>query len=70
MLEFVVNTDKSDPRYLFHLAAAYLGTQRPEEAARLFQESLQGGLENQILTAPDRVLLAELQELLKNSGSK
>lgn len=54
----------ADPRYSFHLAAAYRGTGQLEKAKSALRAALEGRLESQILTPTDRRLLRDLKGLL------
>jgi predicted Zn-dependent protease len=65
LLEFAVRTVTKDPRFQFHLAAAYFGINKMDEAAKYFREAMQAGLESQVLTQADRKLIADMQGLLK-----
>lgn len=66
LLEFAVGTAKKDPRYQFHLAAAYFGIGKQDEAARYYREAIADGLEQQVLTQPDRQLMTDMQGLLNS----
>ena len=65
-LEFAARTAGSNPIIQFHLAAAYFGTNKLEDAARCFRESMAAGLEKQLLTDSDRKLMADMQRLLQS----
>lgn len=69
LLEFAVSSPSRDPRYQFHLAAAYFGVNRLDEARQTFQAALDAGLEDQILTQTDRQMMEEMQSLLQMGGS-
>ncbi len=65
LLEFAVNSAAPDPRYRFHLAAAYFRAGERELAAEHLKKSLSGRLEEQYLTQQDRQLLSEMQSSLE-----
>lgn len=63
LLEFVLRTASNDPRFKFHLAAAYFKLNEQERSQKYFEEALREGLEDQILSGPDRELIAEMKSL-------
>ncbi|MEQ8848786.1 tetratricopeptide repeat protein [Botrimarina sp.] len=63
-LESAVAAIDVDPRYYFHLAAAYLRAGRLEEAQRNYAEAVERDLHKSVLTASDRELLKEIEESL------
>ncbi|WP_197525290.1 tetratricopeptide repeat protein [Pseudobythopirellula maris] len=65
-LEESVATLQADPRYYFHLAAAYLKGGRETEAAASLQEARKRGIDNAVLTAADQELMLELKRRLDN----
>jgi tetratricopeptide (TPR) repeat protein len=71
VLEEAVAGATSDPRYYFHLAAAYEKSGRESEAQKALATALRQGLDKSILTSGDRELLASLKhELLTASYSE
>jgi len=70
LLEFASRALDSGAIVRFHLAAAYFGTQRLEEAAACYRQAMDAGLENQFLTDSDRKLMAAMQDLLKTTADK
>jgi len=60
-LEEAVAGTANDPRYYFHLAAAYDGDGRSTDAQRALQTAIELGLDKAILTSGDRELLASLK---------
>jgi tetratricopeptide (TPR) repeat protein len=63
-LEEAVANGGGDPRYYFHLAAAYRLGQQPDEARAALREAIERGLDEQILTQGDKQLLLELKQEL------
>jgi tetratricopeptide (TPR) repeat protein len=63
-LEEAVANGGGDPRYYFHLAAAYQLGQQPDEAQAALREAMLRGLDEQILTQGDHQLLLELKKQL------
>jgi tetratricopeptide (TPR) repeat protein len=63
-LEEAVANGGADPRYYFHLAAAYQLGQQSDEARAALSEAIQRGLDEQILTQGDQQLLLELKQQL------
>lgn len=63
-LEESVAGSASDPRYYFHLAAAYEGAGQPEKAKAALSTATQMGLDRAILTEGDRTLLSTLKQQL------
>jgi Flp pilus assembly protein TadD len=63
-LEEAVAGTATDPRYYFHLAAAYDGVNRSADAQRALQTAIELGLDKAILTSGDRELLASLKHEL------
>jgi len=63
-LEESVAGSASDPRYYFHLAAAYEGANKPDKARDALNTAVEMGLESAILTEGDRKLLASLKRQL------
>jgi Flp pilus assembly protein TadD len=61
-LEEAVAGTATDPRYYFHLAAAYDGDNRTADAQRALQTAIKLGLDRAILTSGDRELLASLKQ--------
>ena len=64
LLEFAIRTNRNDPRFAFHLAAAHFQLNDLEKATRYFRESIAADLESQILTETDRQLISEMRTLL------
>ncbi|MDC0937230.1 tetratricopeptide repeat protein, partial [Pirellulales bacterium] len=60
----------ADPRYYFHLAAAYAGANRPDDARDALATSRDQGLEQALLTDSDRKLIIQLQRELEQSGEE
>jgi tetratricopeptide (TPR) repeat protein len=56
---------QADPRWHFHLAAAYLRLNKTKEARQAMKTAQAGKLESLLLTEADRRLLAELKDKLK-----
>jgi tetratricopeptide (TPR) repeat protein len=63
-LEEAVDAVASDPRYYFHLAAAYQKIGRAADARTAFRRALDTGLDKQVLTASDRELRTRLEKSL------
>lgn len=63
-LEESVAGSVSDPRYYFHLAAAYEGAKQPDKAKAALNTAVEMGLDKAILTEGDRKLLASLKQQL------
>lgn len=63
-----VATPQGDPRYWFHLAAAYYRQGEREKARAALQSANAGGLANQVLTKEDTALLGELTQSLNENG--
>jgi tetratricopeptide (TPR) repeat protein len=63
-LEEAVAGSASDPRYYFHLAAAYEGAGRDADAQRALQTATDFGLDQALLTTGDREMLASLKHEL------
>lgn len=63
-LEEAVESESIDPRYAFHLAAAYAKAGRLEDARKAFQKSKDSGLEEYVLTEGDVALRAMLDKTL------
>lgn len=63
-LEEAVANGGGDPRYYFHLAAAYQLGRQPDEARAALREAMQRGLDEQILTQGDQQLLLDLKKQL------
>jgi Tfp pilus assembly protein PilF len=61
-LEEAVAGSANDPRYYFHLAAAYDGDGQTAMAEEKLKIALELGLEKTILTSGDRALLASLKK--------
>lgn len=61
-LEEAIAGGVSDPRYLFHLAAAYRGAGRSADARETLSMARQKGLDKAILTPGDRELLMTLEK--------
>ena len=64
VLEEAVAGAASDPRYYFHLAAAYEKSGRGSDAQKALGTAIQLGLDKSILTSGDRELLASLKHEL------
>jgi tetratricopeptide (TPR) repeat protein len=62
LLEQAAASPLADPRYHFHLAAAYDRAGRTDQARTAFNTALKNHLLRQILTPSDQSLLAELQK--------
>jgi tetratricopeptide (TPR) repeat protein len=60
-LEESVAGSASDPRYYFHLAAAYDGADESDKARKALSTAMELGLDKAILTEGDRQLLATLR---------
>jgi tetratricopeptide (TPR) repeat protein len=58
-----------DPRCQFHLAAAYFGAKRRDEARTALKKAMDGGLQDQILTPADRQLLTRMEQELRLQAS-
>jgi tetratricopeptide (TPR) repeat protein len=69
-LEEAVAGTASDPRYYFHLAAAYDGDKRASEAQRALRTAMELGLDQAILTSGDRELLASLKHELLTANDR
>jgi Flp pilus assembly protein TadD len=67
-LEEAVAGAVTDPRYYFHLAAAYDGGGRTADAQRALQTASELGLDQAILTSGDRELLASLKQELVSAN--
>lgn len=67
-LEESVAGTANDPRYYFHLAAAYDAAGKPDEAKRALNTAVELGLDKAILTSGDRELLATLKHYSANNG--
>ncbi len=61
-LEAAAAVPDADPRFHFHLAAAYHQTENLDKARVEFEKARDGQLDKQILTETDRRLLAEMQQ--------
>jgi predicted Zn-dependent protease len=59
----------NDPRYYFHLAAAYDGDGRAADAQRTLKTAIDLGLDKAILTGGDRELLASLKHDLLTANT-
>jgi tetratricopeptide (TPR) repeat protein len=64
-LEPAVNSPSTDPRFKFHLALAYQGAGRKDDARTQLEQALQGQVHTQILTLKERKLLNELRSELE-----
>ncbi|MEX2176840.1 MAG: tetratricopeptide repeat protein [Pirellulaceae bacterium] len=64
LLEAAASSASSDPRYSFHLAAAYHDVGKTTEAKTELQAALSRQLESQVLTPTDRRLLDDLKSAL------
>ena len=62
LLETVVSGPEQNPVYQLHLAVAYARSGRNEEARQTLAQSLADGVQDGIMTATDRTMLAELEE--------
>lgn len=62
-LEEAVNSEATDPRYPFHLAAAYAKLGRKEDALAAYERAKQDDLDDHVLTAGDALLRKLLDEL-------
>ncbi|MBN1854028.1 MAG: tetratricopeptide repeat protein [Pirellulales bacterium] len=68
-LEEATAGSANDPRYFFHLAAAYHEIGKTKAARDAFAKALEYGLERSVLTTADQDLLTQLrQELLLQEG--
>ena len=65
-LEAAAFSSASDPRYHFHLAVAYNRTGNADKARNALREATGGNLKNEFLTEMDLLLLAELEEELRD----
>jgi Flp pilus assembly protein TadD len=63
-LEEAVDAVATDPRYYFHLAAAYQKIGRAADARTAFRRAMDNGLDRQVLTASDRELRTRLEKTL------
>jgi tetratricopeptide (TPR) repeat protein len=63
-LEQVCSNPSPDPRFLFHLAIAYLQNGDPEDARTALQKAKQADLVNQGLSADERATLTSLERQL------
>ncbi|RIK80376.1 MAG: hypothetical protein DCC68_11125 [Planctomycetota bacterium] len=63
-LEEAVESEAVDPRYAFHLAAAYAKAGRQDDARKAFEKSKQNGLDEYVLTEGDLALRAMLEKTL------
>jgi predicted Zn-dependent protease len=63
-LEEAVESVAADPRYSFHLAAAYQRIGRTADAKVAFQRALENGLDKQVLTSGDRQFRTQLEKIL------
>jgi Flp pilus assembly protein TadD len=63
-LEEAVNSEAVDPRYAFHLAAAYAKSGRLPDARAAFEKAKQYGLDDYVLTEGDLVLRSMLEKTL------
>ncbi|WP_145383159.1 tetratricopeptide repeat protein [Botrimarina mediterranea] len=63
-LEESVASVDVDPRYYFHLSAAYLRSGRTADAANAFKEAKRRGIADAVLTAADQVLMQEIKASL------
>jgi Flp pilus assembly protein TadD len=71
VLEEASSSSQADPRFVFHLAAAYLRARKPEKAREAFERARTLKLDQKILTPGDIKLQAELEQALnKNSPPK
>ena len=64
LLEAAVAAPVTDPRFFFHLAAAYDRLGDKQKAAKEFQRALAGNLDAQLLTEKDKKLRDELRKRL------
>lgn len=67
-LEEATAGEATDPRYYFHLAAAYQLAQRADEARDALNLSRKRGLEKTLLTDDDRLLLSQLDQELASTA--
>jgi tetratricopeptide (TPR) repeat protein len=65
LLEAAVLAPGADPRFFFHVAAAYDRLGEKDKAAKAFHRALAGNLDAQLLTEKDKKLLAELSARFK-----
>jgi tetratricopeptide (TPR) repeat protein len=63
-LEEAVNSEAIDPRYAFHLAAAYAKSDRLPDARVAFEKAKQNGLDDYVLTEGDIALRTMLEKTL------
>jgi tetratricopeptide (TPR) repeat protein len=63
-LEEAVNSEAIDPRYAFHLAAAYAKSDRLPDARAAFEKAKQNGLDDYVLTEGDIALRTMLEKTL------
>ncbi len=68
-LEEAVARGGADPRYQFHLAAAYHGAKQIDEAREALRRARQWGLDDSILTQGDQELLQELERGLGTTNT-
>ncbi|MGQ9576760.1 MAG: tetratricopeptide repeat protein [Thermoguttaceae bacterium] len=64
LLELATTAPNADPRWRFHLAAAYERLGQPAKARDAMKQARAGKVETLLLTAADRKLLAELRQKL------
>jgi predicted Zn-dependent protease len=69
-LEESVAGSASDPRYYFHLAAAYDGADESDKARKALSTAMELGLDKAILTEGDRQLLATLRRDIPSMGAR
>ncbi|MGI6415831.1 MAG: tetratricopeptide repeat protein [Thermoguttaceae bacterium] len=65
LLETACSHYNPDPRYPFHLAVAYSRTGEKTKARAAYNQAIESGLEDQILTDSDQAMLKQLQEEFK-----
>jgi Flp pilus assembly protein TadD len=68
-LEEAVAAGGTDPRYQFHLAAAYQKAGRAHDAREALERSRSLGLDRALLTDSDRRLLSDLEQSLGQTAS-
>ncbi|RIK71621.1 MAG: hypothetical protein DCC67_20185, partial [Planctomycetota bacterium] len=69
-LEEAVASGAADPRYYFHLAAAYQRAGRLADAQIMHQAARRRGLDGALLTASDKQLLADLERALGSQSGQ
>ncbi len=68
VLSQVVSTPNVDPRMVLHLALAYYRSGDERQARAMFQKALEGGVQSQVLTKADKLLLEELADKFGRSA--